>query len=129
MVVDAARWVAVAVGFWLMGLSVFMLTSPRRALAALGAMGGTNTVHFGEMGFRTAGGLALILAAAVSKFPVVIGVLGWFLVVTALVLMFLPRRWHAAYSTYWARRISVLAVRLIAPVSAVAGSILIWAMI
>lgn len=124
---DAARWLAVGLGLWLIALSVFMLLAPRWALKALAAMGSTPAIHFGEMSLRLAAGAALIAAAAGSRFPEAIGLIGGFLIVSALVLMALPRRWHAAYSTWWAARIPSLAVRLIAPISIVAGGALIWA--
>lgn len=91
-------------------------------------MGGGNAIHFGEMILRIAAGTALVLAAPLSKFPPSIAAIGWFLVVSAAVLMVLPRRWHAGYSTWWSQRIPVLGVRLIAPLSAVGGGALIWSM-
>jgi uncharacterized protein YjeT (DUF2065 family) len=121
-----ARWTGFAAGVWLAGLGVWMAAAPRQALAALAAMGGSPRVHFGEMGVRTAVGGALMLAAPVSRFPAAVMIMGGFLVVSAIVLMLLPRRWHAAYSTWWAARIPVAAVRVIAPLSVVAGGMLIW---
>ncbi len=129
MTATVAQYLTIGVGLWLIGLSVFMLAAPRRALKALEAMGGTPAVHFGEMALRTAAGIALVLAAATSRFPHAIALIGGFLVVSALVLMLLPRRWHASYSTWWAQRIPVIAVRLVAPLSLVAGGVLVWAVL
>ncbi|GAA0637211.1 hypothetical protein [Brevundimonas lenta] len=129
MIGELSRTVAVVLGLWLVGVSVFMFVSPARAVAALAKMGGSATIHFGELGLRTVGGIALILAASLSRFPEVIAAIGWFLVASALVLMVLPRRWHAAYSQYWARRIRSMTVRLAASASVIAGGALIWAVI
>lgn len=123
--IAVAQGVVVLAGAWLILLGLFMAVAPRRALSALRAMGGTPQVHFGEMALRTAIGLALVVAAPVSRFPTAVAVIGAFLIVSALVLMLLPRRWHAAYSRWWADRIPVLAVRLIAPASILAGAALI----
>ncbi len=68
----------------------------------------------------------MVLAAAGSRYPLAVMVIGGFLIVSAVILLVLPRRWHAAYSTYWASRIPVPAVRLIAPLSWVMGGALIW---
>ena len=127
MTATVAQYFTIGLGFWLIGVSGFMLVAPRRALKVLGAMGGSPAVHFGEMALRTTAGIALVLAAAASRFPPAIALIGWFLVVSAVVLMMLPRRWHASYSTWWAQRIPVIAVRLLAPLSVVAGGALIWA--
>jgi hypothetical protein len=93
------HWIAVAAGVWLIGLGVWMAAAPRRALSALAAMGSGGAVHFGEMTIRLLIGAALVAAGPVSRFPQIIPLFGWFLIVSALVLMAAPRRWHAAYST------------------------------
>lgn len=128
MLALASQWLAVGAGLWLIGLSLFMLADPRRSLRALAAMGGTPLVHFGEMALRIVAGAALVLAAEGSRFPQGIVLIGWFLIASAVVLMVLPRRWHAGYSTWWAKRIPVWAVRLSAVFSIAAGAVLIWAM-
>ena len=126
MLATASQWLVIATGVWLIGLGVFMLIQPRQALLALGQMGGSMTVHIGEMAVRILAGAALVFAAAASRFPVAISVIGSFLIVSALVLLLLPRRWHAAYSRWWSCHIPVAAVRLIAPMSWAMGGALIW---
>lgn len=128
MIVTVSQWLAVAVGVWLIGLSLFMLLAPRRALGVLAAMGSTPLIHFGEMAGRIAAGLVLMLASVVSRSAQVITLIGAFLIVSAAVLMVLRRQWHASYSTWWAQRIPVWAVRVSALVSIVAGGVLIWAL-
>ena len=129
MTAMAAQYLSIVVGLWLIGVSAFMLAAPRRALKALAAMGGSPAVHFGEMLLRIVAGIALVLAAAASRFPQAIALIGGFLIVSAVVLMLLPRRWHATYSTWWAQRIPVPAVRLFAPLSLIAGGVLVWTMV
>ena len=128
MITLASQWLAVGVGVWLIGLSLFMLVRPQASLAALAAMGGTPLIHFGEMALRVVAGAALVLAAEGARFPQGIALIGWFLIASAVVLIVLPRRWHAGYSTWWAKRIPVWAVRLSAVVSIIAGGALIWAL-
>lgn len=124
-----SQWLAVGFGVWLIGLGVFMLVSPDRALEALASMGGSTLVHYGEMALRIAAGAALVLAAGQSRFPQIIAVTGGFLVVSAVVITILPRRWHAAYSTWWAHRIPAAAVRVFALVSGTTGAVLIWSIL
>lgn len=129
MIATASQWLVVLAGVWLICLGLFMLIQPRQALAALGQMGGTPTVHIGEMAVRILAGTAMVFAAPASRFPVAISVIGGFLIISALVLLLVPRRWHAAYSTWWSRHIPVAAVRLIAPISWAMGGALIWVVI
>jgi hypothetical protein len=106
-----------------------MAAAPHKALSALAAMGGTPTVHFGEMAVRGLAGLVLVLAAPASRLPTWIAVIGWFLIGSALTLALLPRRWHSRYSRWWAQRIPPLAVRLIGAVSILGGGLLIRCLI
>ena len=129
MIATASQWLVVAAGVWLTGLGLLMLVRPRQALAALGQMGGSLTVHIGEMAVRILVGAAMVFAAAASRFPVAISVIGSFLIVSALVLLLLPRRWHAAYSTWWSFHIPVAGVRVIGPMSCAMGGALIWTVI
>lgn len=110
MIASASQWLVVIVGVWLVGLGVFMLIQPRKALGALGQMGGSPAIHIGEMSVRIVAGVAMVYAATASRFPVAITAIGSFLIVSAVVLLVLPRRWHAAYSTWWSRHIPVTAV-------------------
>ena len=126
MIATVSQGLVVGAGVWLMGLGVFMLVRPRQALVALSRMGGSPSVHIGEMVVRILAGAAMVLAAAGSRYPLAVMVIGGFLIASAVVLLALPRRWHAAYSTWWANRIPVPAVRLIGPLSWVMGGALIW---
>lgn len=123
-----AQALAILAGVWLIGLGVWMAVRPRSALSALAAMGGSPRVHFGEMIIRIIVGAALIGAAASSRAPLILSILGGFLIVSAAVLMGLPRRWHHAYSIWWAARIPVLAVRFIGPFSVLGGLALLWSL-
>ena len=129
MFATASQWLVIVAGLWLIGVGVFMLIQPRQALVVLGQMGGSPRVHIGEMAVRILAGIAMVFAAAASRFPLVVAVIGSFLIISALVLLLLPRRWHAAYSTWWSIRIPVAAVRLMAPVSWAMGGALIWIVI
>ena len=129
MIATVSQGLVVVAGVWLIGLGVFMLVRPRQALVALSRMGGSPSVHIGEMAVRILVGAAMVLAAAGSRYPFAVMVIGGFLIVSAVILLVLPRRWHAAYSTWWASRIPVPAVRLIAPLSWVMGGALIWVVI
>lgn len=108
----------------LAGVSLFMLIAPRRALDVLAAMGSTPLIHFGEMAVRALVGGALIIAGPESALGNVLTLIGWFLLGSATILALLPRRWHSAYSRWWAARMPVWAFRLSGVVGAAAGLVL-----
>jgi hypothetical protein len=117
---------SVAAGLWLIGTGAFMAFRPERALHVLSLTASSRTINNVEQGLRLAAGVALILRAPASKLPQAFEVAGWFIVLSSLVLLVLPLRWHAAYACWWAGRIAPAAVRAIAPLSALAGLGLIY---
>ncbi|MEQ7156382.1 hypothetical protein [Brevundimonas aurifodinae] len=126
MLASAFAVVIVLTGVALAALSVLIAVQPRRALQALSRFGSTARIHFGELSLRAAIGMAFVLGGPATRYPTAIGAIGAFLVVSALILMVLPRRWHAAYSSGWAKRIPVWTVPVLAVISLAAGSVLVW---
>ncbi len=129
MLVSVAQWLSILAGLWLVGLGVWMLIRPHQALGVLNRMGGSTTIHVGEMSVRIIAGIALLVAAEAARHPFAISLIGGFLIVSAVVILLLPRRWHAAFSTWWSGRIPVAAVRAIGPLSWLLGGALIWEML
>lgn len=126
MLASMFAFLIAATGTALAVLSVLILLAPGRALQALSRFGSTPTIHFGELSVRAAVGLVFVIGAPATRHPSVMAVIGGFLVVSALTLMVLPRRWHARYSSWWAARLPVWTVRLLAPISLFAGVALVW---
>jgi hypothetical protein len=100
---------------------------PETALRVLRLTASTRTVNNVEQGLRLLAGCALLLRSPASKLPQSFEVAGWFIILSSLVLLVLPLRWHSAYAAWWAGRLRPAAVRMFAPVSALAGISLIYA--
>lgn len=117
----------VVAGVGLICVAAFMGLSPDRALRVLRLTASTRTVNNSEQGLRLLVGLALVLRSPASKLPELFQIAGWFIILSSLVLLVLPLRWHSAYAIWWADRFKPVTVRLIAPMSALAGIGLIYA--
>ena len=104
-----------------------MLLRPDSALRLLRLTASSRTVNNVEQGLRLAAGVALLLRSPELKLPQAFELTGWFIILSSLVLLILPLQLHSAYAIWWAKRLSPLTVRLIAPVSALAGIGLIFA--
>jgi hypothetical protein len=117
---------SVVAGVWLIGAAVFMAFGPERALLVLRLTASSRLINNVEQGLRLAAGAALILRSPASKLPAAFEVAGWFIVLSSLMLLVLPLRWHSAYAIWWADRLPPMAVRLVAPLSALAGVGLIY---
>lgn len=114
-------------GAWLVGVGALMILRPERALAMLAQTASSWQVNVGEQVPRLLVGLAMIAQAEVSREPHLFVAAGWFLLLSSVVLLLMPLKWHAGYAKWWAARFPSWAVRVIGPVSMAAGGALIWA--
>jgi len=116
-------------GIFLISISIFMFIHPKTAIQYLRKGGSTNFINYSELTLRGAWGMILVLGAELSKFPDVFQVVGTFTVITTIILLFTPRKWHAAYAVWCAGRFTPLYVRVASPFSLAFGVFLIYAVI
>lgn len=127
MVETFALLAIVAAAVWLLFVSLLCAAAPERALHYLSRMASTWRVNLVELGIRGAVGAAMVLRAPASAAPQLFHVAGWFLAITAALILAVPRERHAAFSQAAARRIPKSVVRwLIAPISLAGGIALAW---
>jgi len=98
-----------------------MVLRPQRTLKVLSLSASNRTVNNVEQGLRLLAGLSLLLRSPASKLPQAFEISGWFIILSSLVLLVLPLRWHSTYAVWWADRLEPTTVRLVASVSALAG--------
>ncbi len=127
MINTIAQWLVLASGAWLVAISIFMVFKPQTALGYLGKMASTDLINYSELTLRLIAGAALWRYSEFSKAPEALNIIGLFLAVTAVVLFLVPRKWHAAYSVWWSKKLNPTMVRLAAPISLAAGVSLIYA--
>lgn len=118
-----------AAGLWLIYTAALMALRPANALRMLRLTASTRTVNNIEQGLRSLAGLALLFRSPASKIPQAFEVAGWFIFLSSLALLVLPLKWHSAYAIWWADHLTPTSVRLVAPISALAGIGLIYAAI
>ena len=129
MINIAAQWVIIVFGLWLIAVSLLMVFRPQLALYGLSQMASTNLINYTELSLRMIVGFALWRYAALSKSPIVFEVAGVFLMITAAILMFIPRRWHAAYAVWWSKKLTPAMLKMSAPLSIAAGVFVIYAVL
>ena len=122
----------VAAGVWLVGVAIVMAFRPAYGLHLMEKMSATLErsgwrLQFSEQGLRVLAGLALIVRAPASKPPLLFEVSGWVLVGTSLLIIAAPIRWHGAYGRWLLKGLTPLMLRILSPVSALAGAGLIYA--
>lgn len=124
--------IVTAAGIWLVGVAALMAARPATCIALFermtaGLQASTRRrFDLTEQGLRILAGAALIVRAPASKLPLPFEIAGWALVLTSVLILALPVRWHAAYGAWWCGRLRPTAIRLLSPVPAIVGAGLIY---
>ena len=106
-----------------------MLFNPKRANNILRKAGSTNLINYAEITIRLIPAIGLILSADNSKYPEVFKIFGWFMLVTSLVLYFVPRQLHHNFSLKAAEILRPFYFQLISPFTILIGILLIYSII
>jgi len=124
-----AKWTVILFGFFFICVGFLMLINPKRANGILQKAGSTNFINYAEITIRIIPAVGLILAADNSKYPFVFTVFGWFMLVTSLVLYFVPRSIHHSFSLKAADKLKPFYFQLISPFAILMGIALIYCII
>lgn len=120
----AALGILLVAAGWLVFVGIVAIARPAVASGALSRMGSTWPIHAGEHVLRAIVGGALVVRADVSEMPFAFSVAGWFLILSSALIVLAPRRWHHAFSAWWADRISDAGWRLVGVQSTAAAAAL-----
>lgn len=106
-----------------------MLFNPKKANDILRKAGSTNFINYAEITIRIVPAVGLILSADISKFPDIFKIFGWFMLLTSLVLYFVPRQLHHNFSAKAAEILKPFYFQLISPFSFLIGTLLIYSVV
>lgn len=85
-------------GLWLVGLAVVTFVKPEAVKAFFSRFASSAFTHFLEMLARLVVGIAFVIYAPQMKFAIVFAAFGWLLIVTTVVLMFVPWKLHKKFA-------------------------------
>ncbi len=122
-----AKITVIAFATFIISSGLLMLFAPEKARQILRKAGSTNFINYAEITIRMIPAAGLILASDFSKFPLFFKFLGWFMLITSLILYFVPRRFHHNYSLKAAEILKPLYFQMISPLAFLFGAVLIYA--
>jgi len=122
-----AKLTVIAFATFIISSGLLMLFAPEKARQILRKAGSTNFINYAEITIRMIPAAGLILASDFSKFPLFFKFLGWFMLITSLILYFVPRRFHHNYSLKAAEILKPLYFQMISPLAFLFGAVLIYA--
>ncbi len=124
--ITIAKLTIIGFGIFIISVGLIMLFAPQKARLILRKAGSTNFINYAEITIRMIPATALILYSDFSKYPEFFKILGWFMLITSLVLYFVPRRIHHNYSLKCADIIKPLYFQFISPFAFLFGAALIY---
>ena len=123
---EIGKYLVILFGVFFILVGFIMLFKPKTAREKLRKAGSTNFINYTEITLRIIPAIGLILAADVSKLPVIFKIFGIFMLFTSIVLYFVPRKLHHTFSNKCADILKPLYFILIAPFSFLIGILLIY---
>jgi uncharacterized membrane protein YfcA len=125
--IDAiAKWTIIIFGLFFICVGLLMLINPKKANQILRKAGSTNFINYAEITIRIIPAVGLILSAENSKYPDIFKIFGWFMLLTSLVLYFVPRQMHHNFSLKAADILKPFYFQLISPFAFLIGTWLIY---
>lgn len=121
-----AKWTVLLFGLFIISVGLLMLLAPEKARATLKKAGSTNLINYAEITIRMLPAIGMIYYAEYSKYPEVFTIFGWFILVTSLVLYFVPRKLHHGFSLKSAEILTPIFVQLLSPLAFLFGSAIIY---
>jgi len=126
MIITVAKWIVVLFGIFIILAGFLMLFAPKKARQILRKAGSTNLINYGEITIRMIPAIALILYSDFSKFPEFFKILGWFMLITSLILYVVPRKIHHKFSMKSADILKPIYFQLISPFAFLFGGLIIY---
>jgi uncharacterized membrane protein YfcA len=124
-----SKWIVLLFGVFLIFVGFLMLFKPAKAREILRKAGSTNFINYTEITLRMIPAIGLIFSSEISKYPSFFSLLGGFMLLTSLVLYFMPRRLHHQYSLTCAEILKPLYFQFISPVSFLFGAFLMYCLV
>lgn len=124
--ISIAKWTVILFGVFFICAGIIMLFSPKKARQLVRTAGSTNFINYAEITLRMIPAIGLILSSDISKYPLIFTIVGWFILVTSLVLYFVPRHLHHKLSIKFADNLKPFYFQLISPFAFGIGILIIY---
>lgn len=127
--ITVSKWIIIAFGIFFICTGIVMLVAPNRARQTLRKAASTNFINYAEITLRMIPAAALILYADFSKYPLFFKLFGWTMLITSIILYFIPRKIHFNFASMCADILKPLYFQIISPFAFLFGAALIYSVI
>ena len=124
-----AKYVIIFFGIFLIVSGLVMFFAPSKARGILRKAGSTNLINYSEITIRMIPAAGLVVYSELSRYPEFFFIFGWFMLLTSVVLFFIPRKIHHAYSLKCAEHLKPHYFKMISPLSFLFGLFILYCVI
>lgn len=129
MLETLSKFTIIGFGVFFIIAGLLMLLKPRKARSLLRKAGSTIFINYAELSIRMIPGLAFVFYAESSNYSIAFKLIGWFILISSLILMIIPRKLHHQFSNSSADILKPLYFQLISPLSFLIGGLIIYTVI
>lgn len=122
-----SKSIVFAFGLFLIYSGFLMFFNPERARAIIGKAGSTIVINYGELIIRLLLGISFVISAKSNAYELYFRVFGYFLIISAVILMLTPIKTHHKFSTKAAETLRPIYLRICAPFSIAFGILILMA--
>ncbi|MES2810840.1 MAG: hypothetical protein V4670_00080 [Bacteroidota bacterium] len=116
--------IIVLFGLFLIWSSFMMFFKPEKVKTIIAMAGSTYFINYTELITRVIIGFALIKVISIQEF--IYDSIGYFLIITAVILMLLPIKLHNKFSVKAAEKLKPVHLKICAPISLIMGILVIF---
>lgn len=121
-----ARFTLIFFGIFFILVGFIMLIKPNLARNTLRKAGSSALINYTELSARMIPAIAFIIYSNYSPYPTSFRLIGYYIIITSVILMIIPRKLHHKLSNRFADFITPRMFQLISPLSVIIGVYLIF---
>lgn len=123
-----ANFIIIVFGFFLIFSGFFMFFKPEKVRVLIGKAGSTYLINYTELGIRFLVGIAFLVSSLFSLYEIEFKIVGYFLIVSAIILMLFPIRMHNALARQFVKILKPIYLKFFAPLAIITGLLLLYMM-
>lgn len=121
----ASKYIIILFGLFLVYAGFLMFFKPEKVRTIIGKAGSTYLINYTELGIRLIIGIAFLISSLFSIYELQFKIIGYFLMISALLLMLVPIKTHNNFAKNAAEKLKPIYLKICAPFAIFLGALLL----
>lgn len=122
-----AKCIIILFGLFLVYAGFLMFFKPEKVRTIIGKAGSTYFINYTELGIRLIIGISFLISTIYSNYELQFTVIGYFLMISALLLMLVPIKMHNNFAKNAAEKLKPTYLKICAPFAILFGFLVLYA--